>query len=73
MSETKYKNFKKMDRSLAKIQKQVFSVVIAREANSNAYDDEMPQRWNSFRTEVEKLQKELSKVMSCILIEDGET
>jgi len=69
----KFTNLKKRDNSLDKILRQVAIVYGARRSNANAYDDDLAERWASFRMEAEKLQKEISKIVSCIQLEDGET
>jgi hypothetical protein len=72
-NKNKHTNLQVMDKSLDKILHQVVSVITSRKVNSNAYDDNLAETWASFRTEAENLQKEISLVVTCIQIEDGET
>lgn len=70
---SKLTNLKKMDNSLDKILHQATIVYGARRSNANAYDDCLAETWATFRMEAEELQKEISKIVSCIQLEDGET
>lgn len=72
MKTNKLNNLQKMDKSLDKILYQVVSVIAARKANHNAYDNDLAETWANFRTEAEKLQKEIYFVVTRIQIEDGE-
>lgn len=69
---TKLTNIQKMDKSLDKILHQIVDLIAARKANKNAYDDDLADTWANFRTEADKLQKEISLIVSCIQLEDGE-
>lgn len=73
MSKAKVNNLNKMDRSLDKILHQVVNVIGSRKLNKNAYDDDLKETWENFRTEVGKLEKEISKFSTFLKIEDGET
>ena len=66
------KNLQTMDKALNKVQGTIFKVVAAREQNIYALDDEMLETWANFRTEMQKLQKEVTKVMDCISFEDND-
>ena len=70
---TKLTNIQKMDKSLDKVLHQVVDLIAARKANQNAYDNDLADTWANFRKEADKLQKEISLVVSCIQLEDGET
>jgi len=69
----KLTNIQQMDKSLDKVLHQVVDLIAARKANQNAYDDDLADTWANFRTEADKLQKEISLVVSCIQLEDSET
>lgn len=64
MKTNKLTNLQKMDNSLDKVLHQVVDLISARKANKNAYDDDLAETWANFRTEAEKLQKEISLVVS---------
>lgn len=71
MKTNKLTNLEKMDKSLDKVLHQVVDLISARKANQNAYDDDLAETWANFRTAAEKLQKEISLVVSCIQLEEG--
>lgn len=73
MKTNKLANLIKMDKSLDKILHQVASVIGARKLNKNAYDDDLKETWENFRTEAKNLEKEISRFVSCLKLEDGET
>lgn len=64
-------NLQTMDKALANVQGTIFKVVAAREQNINALNDDMSETWANFRTQMQELQEEVEKVMSCINSEDG--
>jgi len=66
------KNLQIMDKALANVQETILKVMLLREKNFNALDDEMPQTWTNFRTEMQDLQTEVNKVMDCISFEDND-
>lgn len=72
MSKVKMSNLNKMDKSLDKILHQVVNVIGARKLNQNAYDDDLKETWENFRTEAKNLEKEISRFISCLQLEDGE-
>ena len=67
-----FNNLQTMDKALANVQGGIFKVIAAREQNKNSLDDEMPQTWTNFRTEMQDLQTEVNKVMDCISFEDND-
>lgn len=70
---TKLTNMEKMDNLLDNILRQVAVVYSARRSNANAYDDDLAETWDTFRTEAEKLQTDISKVVSYIQLEESKT
>jgi len=72
MKTNKLTNLNKMDKSLDKILHQVVNVISARKLNKNAYDDDLKETWENFRTEAKSLEKEISRFVSSLQLEDGE-
>lgn len=72
MKTNKPTNLNKMDKSLDNILHQVVSVISVRKLNKNAYDDDLKETWENFRMEAKNLEKEVSRFISCLQLEDGE-
>lgn len=71
-SKTKLTNLQKMDKSLDKILHQVVSVIAARKANQNAYEDDLKETWENFRTEAEQFKKEIEIMFGHVLLEEND-
>jgi hypothetical protein len=72
MNKNKISTLRKVDKTLDKILHQVVSVIGARKLNKNSYDDDLKETWENFRTEAKNLEKEVSRFVSFLQLEDGE-
>lgn len=72
-SKVELTNLEDMDNLLDSILRQVAIVYSARRANANAYDDDLAETWDTFRMEAEKLQTDISKVVTYIQLEESKT
>ncbi|MGE3611013.1 MAG: hypothetical protein AB7I27_15590 [Bacteriovoracaceae bacterium] len=70
---SKLTNMEKMDNLLDGILRQVAIVYSARRGNANAHDDDLAETWATFRTEAEKLQTDISQVVTYIQLEESKT
>jgi len=66
-----FNNLQTIDIALANVQGGIFKVIAAREQNKNSLDDDLSETWANFRTQMQELQEEVKKVISCINSEDG--